>query len=455
MKQTNKFLIVQMLFLASFLLVISILVSTSCRKKEKDDYKSSGFNSPSEMQNNPNVQQAINSSGITIYSGNTPPTIEGEYETDGVYTNASYNLNFSIGSLVKSNFKLFDQTSSNTIKFSELGSAGYSYGQGGFLTGYSNYFTIWLESNNDDGSTTILIFSGMKLSNGDLDCEGITVYVDNPPSNIELGDWFMWEAMFYKDGGGGTTGGSGYNCVSGNCIYVSNNAQYSTLATCQSVCGGSGSGVNVTFNNKVFTDITITLNGVTKTISPQGSVTYYGITGSSASYTASTSGKTSTGTQIGLLITWNNSITLSGSNVSRDLIISNDKFFLYMKNNGTKNLNKIYVNYGLNSQTLDNVVIPNDNVKYRLGYYYAWTNSNVRAYKEGTSTYLQWNQGTHFNFPWTNNQSVELYNSSKSQYNQDNEYKDFVNINAETLIPAEPNNKSQSLSNINIEGIQN
>ena len=35
---------------------------------------------------------------------------------------------------------------------------------------------------------------------------------------------------------------SGYNCVSGNCSAVSDNAQYGTLSACQSSCGGGGGG---------------------------------------------------------------------------------------------------------------------------------------------------------------------------------------------------------------------
>lgn len=38
--------------------------------------------------------------------------------------------------------------------------------------------------------------------------------------------------------GGG--GGAGYNCVSGSCGYVGSNADYASLAACQSACGGGG-----------------------------------------------------------------------------------------------------------------------------------------------------------------------------------------------------------------------
>jgi hypothetical protein len=44
--------------------------------------------------------------------------------------------------------------------------------------------------------------------------------------------------------------GSGYNCISGNCVPVSSNAQYSTLSECQMACV-SGSGYNCISGNCV------------------------------------------------------------------------------------------------------------------------------------------------------------------------------------------------------------
>lgn len=43
-------------------------------------------------------------------------------------------------------------------------------------------------------------------------------------------------------GGGGGGGTSGYDCVSGNCQYVSSGASYSSQTACESACGGGGGG---------------------------------------------------------------------------------------------------------------------------------------------------------------------------------------------------------------------
>ena len=191
---------------------------------------------------------------------------------------------------------------------------------------------------------------------------------------------------------------------------------------------------DITFNNPVFTDIYITLNGDTKTISPDGSVTFYNVSGSSVYYSAYTYGKTSGGTQIGLQIEWSNTLTLSGGTDSYNLVVGSDKFFLYMRNDGTHVLINLYVNYGLNSETYDNILVPTDNINYRIGYYKAWTNSNVRMYYQDAPTaYTYWDQGTHFTLPWTNNQKAELYNSHKKSSVEGTPVK--INSNPEFLIP--------------------
>ncbi|MEI7663357.1 MAG: PKD domain-containing protein, partial [Bacteroidota bacterium] len=75
---------------------------------------------------------------------------------------------------------------------------------------------------------------------------------------------------------------------------------------------GGAVNTDVTFNNPVFTDIYVTLNGNTQTISPGGSATFYGVAGSSVTYHAVTNGATTSGTQVGEQLVWDHTLTLSG-----------------------------------------------------------------------------------------------------------------------------------------------
>ena len=171
---------------------------------------------------------------------------------------------------------------------------------------------------------------------------------------------------------------------------------------------------DVTFTNPVFTDIHVTFNGYTQVISPGGSVTFYSVTGSYLEMTAYTSGTTTTGSQVGELLSWDSWLTLTGGTQSFELDVLSNTFFIYMQNSGTHDLINLYVNYGLTDQSYDNILVPPDGVKYNIGYYPAHSNTEVRMYYQDQPTwYTYWDQGTHFTLPWTDNQSAYLLNTTK------------------------------------------
>ncbi len=173
---------------------------------------------------------------------------------------------------------------------------------------------------------------------------------------------------------------------------------------------------NVTLNNPAFTDIYVTINKTTDTITPGSSVTFNSVRGSSVPYSAFTNGVSVTGEQIGLTMTWSGSLSLNGDPATYDLNISKDYFFIYMTNNGTHILQNLYVNYGLPSQTLDNIKIDTDGVQYPLGYYEAYDSTKVRMYwQDQPGNYASWNQGRDFTFQYIDNQCVKLSNSQKSE----------------------------------------
>ncbi|GEM_PF-2472510 len=204
----------------------------------------------------------------------------------------------------------------------------------------------------------------------------------------------------------------GYNCANGSCYYVSNGAQYGTLVACQSSCANTNLST-ITFINNAFTDMAINFNGATKIAIPGGNAVFSGTPGTSASGTAETSGISTQGTQVGVKLQWDLSKQFPTSgNANHNLSVGSDYFFLYMKNSGSSDLSPIHVNYGLQSATTDNIVIPNNGDTYRLGYYKAWSNTNVRAYKSGQTSYVSWSQGTHFNLPFTLNQTITLVNTN-------------------------------------------
>lgn len=161
----------------------------------------------------------------------------------------------------------------------------------------------------------------------------------------------------------------------------------------------------IKFINSTYTTIDITFNSETRSILPGGTASFTSNVGSYATGNASTSGKTSIGTQVGLLMTWSLSETFPGSGVTNEvtLDVTSTYFFLKIQNTSTKSIQKVYVNYGLTNQTIDNISIPNDGVTYFIGYYRAYSNSNVRA--ENGTTIWNWNP---ISLSFTTNQSKIL-----------------------------------------------
>lgn len=217
----------------------------------------------------------------------------------------------------------------------------------------------------------------------------------------------------FGDGGTSTSQNPTHTYTTGGTFTITltvNGPGGSNSAT-SSITIGANPGTTLIFYNKSYTTITITVGSTTKTISKGSSVTYSGVQGSSVYYSAYTYGKTSDGTtQIGQKITWASTLSLSGGTQSWNLNVSSDYFFIYLKNNSSHDWKWLYVNYGLVSQTLDNIIVYKNSTTYDpLGYYRAFSNSNVRMYwADNTLYYTYWNQGTHFTLPWTVNQSTYL-----------------------------------------------
>jgi hypothetical protein len=168
------------------------------------------------------------------------------------------------------------------------------------------------------------------------------------------------------------------------------------------------------FHNYLYTDLLVTVNAQTRTIAPQDSTTYsIKPLPASLTYHAETSGKTSSGTRIGYLLSWDYTTNVSGT-TSRiiDPGISSNYFFMYIRNSGGVALGPIYVNYGLSDQSMDNISLPTGGLNYRIGYYPAHSNTQVRAMWSGSASYSYWNQGVNFSLPFTSNQYVVLVNTA-------------------------------------------
>lgn len=167
-------------------------------------------------------------------------------------------------------------------------------------------------------------------------------------------------------------------------------------------------------SNPLYTTIDVTVNSSqTKSVEPGGSTIFEfnGNPGVIDVY-GETMGKTDTGSQIGLLMFWDFSVDLSGMVYDGwELSLGSEYFFLYITNNGSVNLTPLYVNYDRAEETVDNILLRNDNVKYSTGYYRAFSNTVIAAVIDGTQNAVFWEEANQHFIPWEANQSVHLLNT--------------------------------------------
>jgi hypothetical protein len=141
--------------------------------------------------------------------------------------------------------------------------------------------------------------------------------------------------------------------------------------------------------NDSYTPVAISINGVASTIAVGGSATYTGKAGSAVTGTASTSGVTSSNNVVGLVINWTiNDVFPASGTTTKTLDVNAQYFFLKVNNSSLYGVTGVYVNYGLVPQTFDNITFGAGT--FNIGYYPAYTNSNVRCIS-GTSFFWQIN----------------------------------------------------------------
>lgn len=177
----------------------------------------------------------------------------------------------------------------------------------------------------------------------------------------------------------------------------------------------------IILNNTTYTTMEITVGAFgTQSVLPGGNY-YYTANSDPGTITvsASTSGTFSNGGVIGIELFWNFNIT-PGAYYETDLVVNSDYFMLYYRNNSGGDLSGVYVNYGTNDQTFDNVFLPSDNVNYRIGYYRALTGNEIRTYfADQSGAYWFSIEGTHYFYgdPDSdgNNYIVEIYLAPATQ----------------------------------------
>jgi len=211
----------------------------------------------------------------------------------------------------------------------------------------------------------------------------------------------------------------------GAIVFTSCNKQNCSMVTCQNggacsdgkcTCPAGYSGIlcevkartAIRYKNNTFTPITISVNGDGQTIPVGGSVVFPGIMGTSATGTAQTAGSANSlgisdpGGIIGLTISWALDHTFPTTDtMTVPLDIGSTYFFLKMSNNGSTDIINYYVNYQFSyGQVYQDITVPHDGVTHNMGYYLAYSSSNVQM--QTSDSKVVWKAVT---LPFTANQS--------------------------------------------------
>ena len=89
----------------------------------------------------------------------------------------------------------------------------------------------------------------------------------------------------------------------------------------------------------------------------------------------------------GLVMVWDFDITIGSEDIDQPLYYGGDYFFLNLQNSSSYIINDFYVNRYLTTEYHLELDMPNNNTWYGIGYFNAWTNSNIYIYSDNSSTY--------------------------------------------------------------------
>ncbi len=160
------------------------------------------------------------------------------------------------------------------------------------------------------------------------------------------------------------------------------------------------------FTNNMPSEAEVTIGNQTKLLPSNSQLHFARFDENSVSSYIETSGKDLNGEQTGILLYWDLRIDFS-EYYYYILDLPSELIFFNMTNNSNTNITHFLVNYrDPDFESFEEVIIPNDRMKYGIGYYFANNDMEIRAYSPGG--YTNWIDGEDFDIPWTINQFVDL-----------------------------------------------
>ncbi|MDB5025011.1 MAG: toll/interleukin receptor protein, partial [Mucilaginibacter sp.] len=162
----------------------------------------------------------------------------------------------------------------------------------------------------------------------------------------------------------------------------------------------------IEFKNNTSTPVYLELDGKTDTVKSLASFSFKGRKNSRVKAKARAYWTTTAGDLLGRKIEWNiDTIVHSKDNYTYPLNVASDYFFLKITNNGSADVNYVYVNnFYTDSKDQLKIKIPNDGKVYYLGYYKILPHTSIQVWDTN-----------NYSLTWTNGRNLTFYN----RYNQE------------------------------------
>ncbi|WP_196888397.1 hypothetical protein [Aureivirga sp. CE67] len=173
---------------ASLALLAFVLVFTSCKDDDEDQYTGPFNGSIDSVENfyNQDIVNVLNSFDFPINTGDTPPNIEGAYYCSPLVLESSNIPTDYVGNVfLDYEFTVSNQNTGDlTIDFEgeHTGGSQVDFGTGTFISGNGNDFTVYLKLTSQIGSTpaeSAMVLSGTIAEDGIENLEYALLMIDN------------------------------------------------------------------------------------------------------------------------------------------------------------------------------------------------------------------------------------------------------------------------------------
>ncbi len=161
----------------SSVIIILLSFTISCKKKDKNEPENTGFSNKIYAIISQPLLDSLRNRGMTIHEGIKPPSVEGIYHVspNQLISNFGPEDPFLPGAIFNDyKYRFYNQTSDEVkTDFHSLNGSDAGTGQGSFLSGYGDNFTLFTQNT---GVSNGVAYKTVAVTSGSITAAGIKDY---------------------------------------------------------------------------------------------------------------------------------------------------------------------------------------------------------------------------------------------------------------------------------------